>query len=423
MGELCEPKNKYMSNENYKKAIDIVNAAEKNISDKFDFIEKVYNYNQFKVLKAFIDSKVSESHFVESTGYGYNDIGRDKIEEVYAKVFNTESALVRQQIVSGTHAISLSLFSLLKPGDNFLSITGMPYDTMSATIGLNDEPMSLKTYGISFEKVDLVNNDFDYDNIKKNIKSSTRLVYIQRSRGYSDRSALSISKISDAISFVKKIRDDIIILVDNCYGEFVDCFEPTDVGADIMCGSLIKNPGGGIAKSGGYIVGRSDLIEKCSYRLTAPGIGSEVGVNFNQNRNVLQGLYMAPQIVANCMKIVALFSYVLNEHKIDTIPMYNEDINDIVIAIKLLNPDKLLRFCKIIQETSPIDSFLEPYASDMPGYDSKVVMAAGCFVSGSSIELSCDAPMREPYMAFMQGGLSYYQGKYALMKILSEIIL
>ncbi|MBP3200461.1 MAG: methionine gamma-lyase family protein [Lachnospiraceae bacterium] len=407
----------------YKKSVDIVNEAEKKIADKFDYIEKIYNYNQFKVLKAFIDSKVSESHFVESTGYGYSDIGRDKIEEVYAKVFNTESALVRQQIVSGTHALSIALFSLLNPGDNFLSITGMPYDTLSATIGVSDEMMSLKSYNISFDKVELVNNNFDYDNIKNKIKDNTKLIYIQRSRGYSDREAISLSKIADAISFIKNINNNLIVLVDNCYGEFVECFEPTDVGADIMCGSLIKNPGGGLAKSGGYIVGKKELIEKCSYRLTAPGIGSEVGVNFNQNRNVLQGLYLAPQIVNNCLKIVLLFSYVLNIHKIDTIPMYNDDLNDIVISIKLLNKEKLLKFCKIIQETSPIDSFLEPYATDMPGYDSKVVMAAGCFVSGSSIELSCDAPLREPYMAFLQGGLSYYQGKYALMKILSEIIL
>ena len=412
-----------MMKEKNEKAIEIVNEAEKKISEKFDYIEKIYNYNQFKVLKAFIDAKVSEAHFQESTGYGYNDIGRDKIEEVYAKVFNTESALVRQQIVSGTHAISLTLFAILKPGDSFLSITGMPYDTLSSTIGLNDEPMSLKTYNVSFDKVELKNNDFDYDTIKKNIKANTKIVYIQRSRGYSERKALSISQITDAISFVKKIRNDLIVLVDNCYGEFVECFEPTDVGADIMCGSLIKNPGGGLAKSGGYIVGKKELIEMCSYRLTAPGIGGEVGVNFNQNRNVLQGFYLAPQIVNNCLKIVILFSYVLNNYKIDTIPMYGDDINDIVIAIKLLDPEKLMNFCKIIQETSPIDSFLEPYASDMPGYDSKVVMAAGCFVSGSSIELSCDAPMRDPYMAFMQGGISYYQGKFALMKILSDIIL
>ena len=409
--------------DNYKKAISIVNEAEKKISDKFDYIEKIYNYNQFKVLKAFIDSKVSDVHFAESTGYGYNDIGRDKIEEVYSKVFNTEAALVRQQIVSGTHAISLALFAILRPGDSVLSITGMPYDTLNSTIGINDEPMSLKSYNISFNKVDLINSDFNYEDIKNYIDSNTKLIYIQRSRGYSDRKALSISQITEAIRFVKSIKQDIIVMVDNCYGEFVECFEPSDVGADIMCGSLIKNPGGGIAKSGGYIVGKKDLIEVCSYRLTAPGIGSEVGVNFNQNRNILQGLYFAPQIVNNCLKIVLLFSYVLNSYKIDTIPKYGDDLNDIVLAIKLLDQNRILSFCKIIQETSPIDSFIEPYASDMPGYDSKVIMAAGCFVSGSSIELSCDAPMRYPYIAFLQGGLSYYQGKYALMKIISDIIL
>ena len=407
----------------YKKAVDIVNDAENSISDCFFNINKVYNYNQFKVLKAFIDSKVSESHFVESTGYGYNDIGREKIEEVYSKVFNTEAALVRQQIVSGTHAISLSLFALLKPGDNFLSISGMPYDTLNSTIGINNEHLSLKEYNVGFDYVDLLNDDFDYNKIKSKINDNTKLVFIQRSRGYSERKAISITKIQNVINYVKSINSNIIVLVDNCYGEFVGCFEPTDVGADIMCGSLIKNPGGGLAKSGGYIVGKNYLIELCSFRLTAPGIGSEVGVNFNQNRNILQGLYMAPQIVANCLKTVSLFSYVLNIHNIDTIPMYNEELNDIVISIKLGNAEKLTKFCKIIQETSPIDSFLEPYASDMPGYDCKVIMAAGCFVSGSSIELSCDAPLREPYIAYLQGGLSYYQGKYALMKILSDIIL
>ena len=410
-------------NNNYKKAIDIVNEAENNISDDFLSIEKIYNYNQFKVLKAFIDSKVSESHFVESTGYGYNDLGRDKIEEVFSKVFNTESALVRQQIVSGTHAISLSLFAILKPGDSFISITGKPYDTLNSTIGLNNEPSSLKEYNVNFDYIDLINDDFNYESMKNKIDNSTKLVFIQRSRGYSERKALSLSKIQEAIAFVKNINNNIIVLVDNCYGEFVDCFEPTDVGADIMCGSLIKNPGGGLAKSGGYIVGKKDLVELCSYRLTAPGIGAEVGVNFNQNRNILQGLYMAPQIVANCLKIVTLFSYVLNKHNIDTIPKYNDELNDIVISIKLGNPDKLTKLCKIVQETSPIDSFIDPYASDMPGYDCKVIMAAGCFVSGSSIELSCDAPLRDPYIAYLQGGLSYYQGKYAIMKILSDIVL
>lgn len=402
------------------KIINIVNDYEKSISEKFYLIDKTYEHNQLKVLKAFIDAKISESHFFESTGYGYNDLGRDKIDEVYSKVFNTEAALVRQHIVSGTHAISLALFSILRPGDNFLSITGLPYDTLSATIGLNNEDSSLKEFNISFDYIDLVNNDFDYSKIDSNIKNNTKLIFIQRSRGYTDKLAISIEKIKNVIKHIKDKHKDLIVLIDNCYGEFVNTLEPTDLGADIMCGSLIKNPGGGIAQSGGYIVGKKDLIDKCSYRLTAPGIGNEVGVNFNQNRNVLKGLYLAPQTVANAMKLVALYSKVLNEHKIDTIPMYNEEINDIVIAIKFNDKNYLEDFCNIIQETSPIDSFLKPISTDMPGYDSKVIMAAGCFVSGSSIELSCDAPMREPYIAYLQGGLSYYQGKLALMKFLSK---
>lgn len=407
----------------YEKALSIVNEAEINISDNFLDIEKIYNYNQFKVIDAFIDSKVSESHFIESTGYGYNDIGRDIIEKVYSKIFKTESALVRQQIVSGTHAISLALFSLLRPGDNFVSITGKPYDTLNSTIGLNNEQSSLKEFNISFNYVDLKNNDFDFESIIKIINNKTKLIFIQRSRGYSERSAISLSKIKNVISFIKNKFPNVIILVDNCYGEFVDIIEPTEVGADIICGSLIKNPGGGLAKSGGYILGKKYLIDLCSYRLTAPGIGSEIGVNFNQNRNILQGVYMAPQIVANCLKIVTLFSYVLNKHNFITIPKYNEELNDIVISIKIGDAQKLIKFCNIIQETSPIDSFLQPFASDMPGYDNKVIMAAGCFISGSSIELSCDAPIREPYIAYLQGGLSYYQGKYALIRILSDLIL
>ena len=404
------------------KTIKCINEAEKDLSEKFLDINDIYEFNQLKILKSFIDSKVSENHFFESTGYGYNDIGRDKIEEVFSKVFNTESALVRQQIVSGTHAISLTLFSLLRPGDNFLSINGIPYDTLRSTIGLDNEISSLKEYNISFDYVDLNNNFFDFSNIKTKIKSNTKLIMIQKSRGYSDRKALSNLQIKDAIEFIKSINNNIIILVDNCYGEFVEKKEPTDYGADIMCGSLIKNPGGSLAKSGGYIVGKNDLIEKCSYRLTAPGIGKEVGVNFNQNRNILQGLYLSPQIVSNALKLVLLYSYVLNKHNIYTIPMYNESLNDIVLAIKFENEELLKEFCKIIQNTSPIDSFVNPVASDMPGYDNKIIMAAGCFISGSSIELSCDAPIREPYYAFMQGGLSYYQGKLALMKFIDKYL-
>lgn len=404
-----------------KDTYDYINDAEKKVSSLFFELDKIYEYNQLKVLNSFIDSKVSESHFTESTGYGYNDIGRDKIEEVYSRVFNAESALVRQQIVSGTHAISLSLFALLRPGDEFLSINGLPYDTLSATIGLNDEELSLKDYNIKFDFVDLVNNDFDYDSIKNKISNNTKLIMIQRSRGYSERKPLSISQIKTVIDFIKKIKKDIIVLLDNCYGEFVNIEEPTDVGADVICGSLIKNPGGGLAKSGGYIVGKRDLIKKCSYKLTAPGIGDEVGVNFNQNRNILQGIYMAPQIVNNCLKIVGLYSYVLNNKGISTVPSYGDAIDDIVIAIKTNDENKLNELCSIVQEVSPVDSYVKPYSSDMPGYDSKVIMAAGCFVAGSSIEFSCDAPLRPPYIAFLQGGLTYFQGKLALMRIIDKL--
>jgi cystathionine beta-lyase family protein involved in aluminum resistance len=405
-----------------KKIINLINNYEKKLSDRFSYIDEIYEHNQLKILKAFIDTKVSESHFSESTGYGYNDIGRDKIDEVYSKVFNTESALVRQQIVSGTHAISLALFGILRPGDQLLSITGLPYDTLGATIGLNDEELSLKSYNIQFDYVDLMENKFDFDVIKNKITNKTKVIFIQRSRGYTQRNSLSIEQIKEVIKFVKEIRNDIIVFIDNCYGEFVDKVEPTDVDADIMCGSLIKNPGGGLANSGGYIVGRKDLVEKCSYRLTAPGIGSEVGVNFNQNRNVLRGLYLAPQIVANALKLVELYRYVLNENNIKTVPMFNDEINDIVIAIKFEDKKVLEDFCNIVQECSRVDSYLKPLSSDMPGYNCKVIMAAGCFVSGSSIELSCDAPMREPYIAYFQGGFSYYQGKLVLMKLMSKYL-
>ena len=408
---------KFNINENL---IKYVNEQESLIRDKYSYIDEICEYNQLKVLKAFIDSKVSESHFAESTGYGFNDIGRDKIEEVYSRVFCTEDALVRQQIVSGTHAISIALFSILRPGDNFLSITGLPYDTLSATVGLNNQPSSLKEYNIGFNFVDLINDDFDFSKIKESINSNTKLIFIQRSRGYTDRNSISIDKIQKVISFLKNINKDLIVLIDNCYTEFVFKNEPTEFGADIMCGSLIKNPGGGLALSGGYIVGKKNLINKCADKLTAPGIGKEVGVNFNQNRNVLRGLYIAPQIVSNALKLVLLYSKVLNQHNINTIPMYNDDISDIVIAIKLGSKEAIEDFCNIIQSTSPVDSFLKPTSSDMPGYDSKVIMAAGCFVSGASIELSCDAPIREPFYAYLQGGLSYSQGKLALMMFLNK---
>lgn len=404
-----------------KKIIDFVNDVENDCLNSFFTFEKIYENNQLKVLNAFINNKVSESHFIETTGYGYNDIGRDKIEEVYCEIFNTEDALVRQQIVSGTHAISLVLFALTHYGDKILSINGLPYDTIHSTLGLHNEKSSLREYGIDFDYVDLVNDDFDYNTIKTKLTNDVKIIMIQRSRGYSERKALSIKKIKKVIDFIKEINTKVIVFVDNCYGEFVSEYEPTDVGADIICGSLIKNPGGSIVKAGGYIVGKKDLIEKCSYRLTAPGIGKEVGISYGENRNILQGLYFAPQIVNNACKIAKLFTNAYSKLGFDTVPNINDSIDDIVVSIKLNNESNIINFCKSIQCTSPIDSFVNPTSSEMPGYDSKVIMAAGNFISGASLELSCDAPIREPYVAYLQGGISYYQGKLALMKSIQEL--
>ncbi|MBR1453530.1 MAG: methionine gamma-lyase family protein [Lachnospiraceae bacterium] len=396
------------------KIYNFVDSLEKSID--FSAIENIYEYNQIKVLKNFIKNEISESHFNTTSGYGYNDIGRDKIEELYKDIFNVEDALVREQIVSGTHAISLSLYAILNPNDKILSINGLPYDTLHKTLGIDGYHNSLKKYNISFDYVDLINNDFDYDLIREKLNLKQNVVMIQRSRGYTEKYPLSISQIKNVISFIKKINKDTIVFVDNCYGEFVDILEPTDVGADIVCGSLIKNIGGGIAETGGYIVGKKNLIELCAERLSAPGLGKEVGVSFFQNKNILKGLYFAPQIVANSLKVAKLTAKVFNELKIDTVPRYNEDFNDIVLGIKFNNRDRLVDFCNIIQSTSPVDSYVKAIEAPMPGYDSNIIMAAGCFTSGSSIELSCDAPIRPPYMAFLQGGLTYYQGKYAIMK-------
>lgn len=404
-----------------KNIVDFVNSCEKELYNCFSKIDKINEYNQLKVLKAFIDNKVSESDFQESTGYGYTDIGRDKIEKIYSDIFNAEDALVRQQIVSGTHAISLGLLSILRPNDNLLSISGLPYDTILSTIGIHNEKGSLKDYNISFNYVDLINNKFDVENIDKNIKDNTKLVLIQRSRGYTDRDAISVNEIESIINHIKNKYNNIFVMVDNCYGEFVNIKEPTDVGADLVCGSLIKNIGGGKALSGGYIVGKKELIELCAYRLTAPGIGKEVGISFNQNRNILQGLYDAPKVVSNSLKISNLFIYTLNKLGIKTIPGINSFNNDIVTAIILNDENMLIKFCQIIQKYSPVDSHLNLVPIEMPGYDNKVIMAAGSFVSGSSIELSCDAPIKEPYIAYLQGGLNYYQGKLSLIKIIEEM--
>ena len=402
------------------KTIEFVNNIELSLQDEYNYLEKIEEYNFIKVLNSFQKNKLSESHFYESTGYGYTDEGRDVIEKIYASIFNAEDAIVRQQIVSGTHAIAIVLFALTKCGDNILSINGDPYDTVMSIIGQNEEKCSLKYYGISYNKVDLTNGSFDKEKIKNQINEKTKIVMIQRSRGYDKRSSFSIEELKDIINFIKNIKNDVVIFVDNCYGEFVDILEPTDVGADIIAGSLIKNIGGGLAKSGGYIVGKKELIESCSYRLTAPGIGKEVGINFNQNRNVIQGLYFAPMIVKNALKSIYLFRKAFEKIGFLTYPSVNQKINDIVLAIELKSKQKLKQFCQMIQSMSSVDSYIKPEFSYMPGYDNDIIMAAGNFISGSSIEISADGPDREPYIVYLQGALDYYQGKLALLKILND---
>ena len=401
--------------------INFVNETENSVIDYFKNIDKIYEYNQLKVLKSFQKNNISEQHFYETTGYAYNDTGRDAIEKIYADLFNTEDAIVRTQIVSGTHAIAIALYGLLNPNDKFLYITGKPYDTLNSTIGINNEEGSLKNYGINFSYIDLKNDTFDYESIKNNITKDVKLIVIQRSKGYSIRKSISIDEIKEVVKFIKSINKDINILVDNCYGEFVDCFEPTDVLVDIMCGSLIKNIGGGLAKTGGYIVGKKDLINRCENRLTAPGIGKEVGANLNQNRNILLGLFLAPQVVANALKGAKLFAKAYEKLGYEVYPKSKEYQSDIVLAIKLGNVEKLNLFCNAIQKSSPIDSFVKPILSDMPGYNSRVIMACGSFIQGASIELSCDAPEVEPYVVYLQGGLSYFQIKLALMNTIQEL--
>ena len=402
------------------KTIAFVNDIEKTID--FSELDKIAEYNQLKVLNAFKKNRVSDSHFFESTGYGYDDIGRDIIEKVYSDIFHTEDSLVRQQMISGTHALTIALFALTKYGDEILSINGLPYDTLHKVIGLHDEKSSLKDNGVSFDFVDLKYEKFDLEAIKNKIKTNTKLIIIQRSKGYTTRHAFSIDELKEVISFIKNINKNINILVDNCYGEFVDIYEPSDVGADIVVGSLIKNIGGGIAKSGAYIAGKKELVEICAYRLTAPGIGKEIGASHNENRNVLLGLSLAPNIVANILKAQKLFAKVYNELGFDTYPRFDQAQNDIVLAIKLKDRNKLQKFATAIQSSSFIDSFVKPEFSPMPGYDNKVIMASGSFTSGSSIELSCDGPDVEPYVAYFQGGLSYSQIKLALMMSIKDLI-
>ena len=394
--------------------------VEDEIQGTFHRIKDIEEYNQIKVLKAMQDCKVSDIHFNWNTGYGYNDIGRDMIESVYAHVFGTEDAIVRPTIVSGTHALTLCLTGILRPGDEILSVTGKPYDTLDDVIGINKEAEnmgSLKEFGISYEQLDLKDDGrINIECFSNRINDKTKMVYFQRSTGYDWRRALTIEDMKEAICAAKSIKPSLICMVDNCYGEFLEVLEPTDVGADILAGSLIKNPGGGLALSGGYIVGTTELIKLVSYRLTSQGIGKECGLTFGQTRNMFQGLFLAPHVVGEAIKGAIFCSRLFEKVGFDISPKYDDPRSDIIQAIKLGNPEAVKLFCQAIQSAAPVDSFVKPEPWAMPGYNSEIIMAAGAFVQGSSIELSADAPIREPYIVYFQGGLTYTHAKIGALK-------
>lgn len=397
--------------------------AENELKEEFSKIERVCEINSLKVLKAFQDNNLSEIHFGTTTGYGYSDIGRETIEKIYAQIFKAEDSLVRNQFISGTHALTVTLFGLLRPGDTLLSITGEPYDTLHEVIGIKENNSSLKSFGVNYEQIELVNNDFDYEKIQETLKNSKiKLIEIQRSKGYSTRKTISIEKLERVIKKIREVDTNVIIMVDNCYCEFVTEKEPIEVGADIAVGSLIKNLGAGIAPNGAYVVGKEDLINLVAERLTAPGEGKEVGPTLGVNKQFLEGLFFAPSVVASSLKTAVLTSKIMEELGYKTEPMYNEERADIVQNIEFVNPDDLIKYCQGIQMGSPVDSnsVAEPW--DMPGYADKIIMAAGAFTQGSSIELSCDGPIRPPYIAFQQGGLTYQYGKLGVLKAVDNLL-
>lgn len=405
-----------------KQIMDLIVESEKNIKSELNKIDDIVFFNSMKVISAFQKENVSEYHFNSTTGYGYNDAGRDVIEKVYSDIFKSEDALVRSQFISGTHALTVSLFGILRPNDIMLSISGSPYDTLHEVIGIKDNPSSLKSFGIKYEQIDLKDNDFDCEKIIDRIShNDVKMVYIQRSKGYSTRKSISIEKLENIIKEIRKVNDKVIIMVDNCYCEFVTTKEPIEVGADICAGSLIKNLGGGIAPNGAYVVGRSDLINLIGERLTAPGEGKEVGPTLNMNKPLLQGLFSAPSVVGASLKTAILTSYVLENKGYQVEPKYNEERVDIVQNIIFNDKEKLIKYCQGIQMGSPIDSNAIPMPSDMPGYDDQVIMAAGAFTQGSSIELSCDGPLRAPYIAYQQGSLTYEYGKVGLAKAIEML--
>ena len=389
----------------------------------FREINKICEINSLKVLKAFQKYQVSEMHFGTSTGYGYGDIGRDIIEKIFAEVLETEDSLVRNQFISGTHALTVALFGMLRPGDTILSINGKPYDTLDEIIGIKENKSSLKAYGVNYEQIDLIENEFNTEAIIKHLQNKKiKLIEIQRSRGYELRKSLSLEKIENIIKEIRKVDKNVIIMVDNCYGEFVDIKEPTSLGADIIVGSLIKNLGGGIASNGAYIAGKKELVELAAERLTAPGLGKEVGPSLGANRDFLRGLFFAPSVVASSLKTAVFASCMLQKLGYKTDPKFDEIRSDIVQTIEFGDKKKLIQYCQGIQMGSPVDSTSIPEPWDMPGYTDKIIMAAGTFTSGSSIELSCDAPIRPPYVAFMQGGLTYEYGKIGVLKAIQNIL-
>lgn len=393
------------------------------LSGRFQEIDRISEYNQIKVIAAMQNQKVSEACLLGTTGYGYNDLGRDTLEKVYADIFHTEDALVRPQITCGTHALALALLSNLRPGDELLSPVGKPYDTLEEVIGIRPSRGSLKEYGISYSQVDLLpDGSFDYENIRKAIKPCTKLVTIQRSKGYQTRPTLSVERIGDLIRFIKEIRSDIICMVDNCYGEFTETIEPSDVGADLVVGSLIKNPGGGLAPIGGYLAGKKECIENAACRLTTPGLGREVGASLQALPSFYQGLFLAPSVTANAMKNAIFAANIYEKLGFSVVPNGTEPRYDIIQAITFGKPDGVIAFCRGIQQAAPVDGHVTPEPWDMPGYDSPVIMAAGAFVSGSSIELSADGPIKPPYTVYFQGGLTWQHGKFGIMKSLQSLV-
>jgi len=392
-------------------------------SEYFENIEKIREYNQYKVINAMQEHRLDYTNFYWNTGYGYDDVGREKVEKIFASVFHTEDALVRPSIASGTHALYLTLSGILKYGDEVIAISGKPYDTLLTVLGEEgNEPNNLKECGVIYKEVQLKDGDIDCDEAIKAVTEKTKLLMIQRSTGYSFRSALTLNKIKNAIEKIKEVYPNILIMVDNCYGEFIDTIEPSDVGADVVVGSLIKNPGGGLALSGGYIAGKSILINRIANRLTAPGVGKEIGLTYGTTRNTLQGLFFAPHIVSEAVKGALLFGAVFSSLGYEITPSLNEKRSDIIQAIKFNNPDMVVKICEAIQSSSPVDAHVAPLPWDMPGYSDQVVMASGAFVSGSSIELSADAPIRPPYIAYIQGGLFYDHAKLGVMLSLQKLL-